>query len=663
MFNLSRYYSITSFIGIILIILALSFFFRYFAQKILMEHETRANIDITYSFSNSIWNQISDFVNRSMVFSSKEELLSQPEIELLDDITKLQMKGTNVVKVKIYNLNGLTVFSSEPKQIGSDKSQNRGFLQARSGVVASAITFRDEFYAFENKIANRDLIATYIPIRENHEGEVKAVFEVYSDVTSLVGGLESIQIKIISGVLFLLAILYIFLYLIVKRAHKILLSHDEERKVNEEKIWHQAYHDTLTELPNRNSFVERIEESLNRSKRHNKQGALLFLDLDRFKLVNDSLGHDAGDQLLRITASRILKSIREIDQAFRMSGDEFIVIIEDLEKVEYAADTAQRLLLAMSKPVHLDSHEIIVNMSIGISTFPRPDINSETLLKEADSAMYRAKRTGPNQFEFFSPEVTMIASERLVLENDLQHAFRKNQYILYYQTKVDPESNDVVGVEALLRWRHPEKGLIPPNQFIPLLEEIGLINKVGNWVILTACHQAQSWIKAGFQPIRMSVNISAMQFRNKGFVDYVSEALQKTKLEPKYLELELTESMFVENTDYAISVMHQLKDLGVKLSIDDFGSGYSSLNYLKQFPIDFLKIDQSFVKDLDKNDQDLAITTAISVLAQSLNLGITAEGVENENQVKILRELGCHELQGFLFCKPIPAIDLEKLLI
>ncbi len=663
MFRLSRYYSIASLIGIAVVIITLSLISRHLALNTLMEHQSRANIDLSHSFANSIWGEFSNFVNLSLKFSSVDELQKRPELARLQSVTKKQMKGTNVVKVKIYNLNGLTVFSTDPKQIGKDKSQNNGFLQARSGVVVSEITFRNEFYALEQVIVDRNLIASYIPIREKENSPVTAVFELYSDVTPLVEDMDTSQNYIITSVFTSLALLYLFLFLIVKRADHIMHHQEQERKKNEDNIWHQAYHDSLTGLPNRDNFLERMDEAIKRAKRKKKNGALMFLDLDRFKLINDSLGHDAGDQLLRITASRIQKTLRETDMAFRMSGDEFVVIMESLGKGDNGSQPSRRILDAMAAPVALDGHEVIVNISIGITTFPKLGATIDTLVKEADSAMYRAKQSGQNQCEFFSPDMSMVASERLTLESDLQNALKNDEFVLYFQPKVDTNTRELTSVEALLRWQHPTKGLLPPNDFISLLEDTGLIHPVGDWVLLTACQQVQDWIGTGIKPFRISVNISAKQFRNKNLIDSIHNVLETSGLDPKYLELELTESMFVEDTEYAINVMHDLKKQGVSLSIDDFGSGYSSLSYLKKFPVDFLKIDRSFIKDSEVNDKDEAIATAIASLAHSLKLGIVAEGVETEHQANVLKKKGCHELQGFLFSKPIPGHEMEEELL
>jgi diguanylate cyclase (GGDEF)-like protein len=481
-----------------------------------MEHQTQANTNLTHSFANSVWKQFDQFVARSASLSI-EELKLRSELEQLQRITKQQMIGTAVVKVKIYNLDGVTVFSTEPKQIGSDKSHNLGFLQAKSGTTISEITFRNEFYALEGIISDRNLIASYIPVfADDHS--VKAVFEIYSDVTSLIEHMEASQYKIILGVLLAMSVLYIFLYLIVKRADNILKGQELLRKESERKIRHQAYHDSLTGLPNRNFFSEQIEEAVKRAKRHNKDGALIFLDLDRFKLINDSLGHDAGDQLLRITAARLQKSLREADQVFRLSGDEFTIILEDLDQGIDASNAARRILELMAESVLLNDHEVIINISIGITTFPKSGISTDTLLKEADAAMYRAKELGHNRYEFYVHDMNTFCHERLVLETDLQHAMQNAEFVLYYQAKVDSISSKISSVEALIRWNHPKQGLMLPNKFIPLLEDTGLIHAVGDWILMTACQQGQSWIDDGIPATRISVNISAKQFRNPSLV-------------------------------------------------------------------------------------------------------------------------------------------------
>lgn len=658
MFRLSRYYSIASLISIGVITVMLSLFFRQQAMHTLLHHQTLSNTDLARSYANAIWHHFDDFVLASEAWSA-EELRQRPELERLDGLTRSQMEGMSVAKVKVYNLAGRTVFSTEARQIGEDMSATVGFRSAKAGDTASEIVFRDKFYAFEGVTLDRNLIATYIPLHNKKNGQVEAVFELYTDVTPLVEKMEATQIKIIAGVVLALMLLYLFLFLIVRRADGIIRRQEQERQENEDRIRHQAFHDSLTGLPNRDSFLERIGEAINRAKRHGNRGALLFLDLDRFKLINDSLGHDAGDQLLRVTASRILKGLRATDMVFRMSGDEFVVIVEDLD---HAALTAERILEIMATPVGLGGCEVIVNISIGITIFPNAELDVEGLVKEADTAMYRAKQAGHSHYEFYTPGLTAVAFERLALETDLQRALQNDEYLLHYQPKVDTRTKAMVGVEALLRWRHPKKGIVPPNDFIYLLEDMGLINAVGEWVLNHACRQARAWIDAGLQPLRMSVNISAKQFCNPSLVDTVRRALESSRLAPEYLELELTESMFIEDATRSIEMMKELKELGVSLSIDDFGSGYSSLTYLKEFPVDYLKIDRSFVRDLATNTKDAAIARAISALAHSLNMKLVAEGVEDIEQAHFLEQQGCHELQGFLFGRPVTAAELEHAL-
>ncbi len=661
MFRLSRYYSIASLIGMVVIVVGLSLFLRQLAMQMLLAQQTRSNVDLTRSYANAMGGRIDQLVAVSEGLSA-EALRQRPEMAVIQRATQAQMKGMNVVKVKVYNLDGMTVFSTEAKQIGEDKRANAGFQSARAGEVLSEIVFRNQFYAMEQVIVDRNLIATYIPIRDSDEGVVKAVFEVYTDVTPLVAKAQKTKTMIVGGVGLALLLLYLFLFLIVRRADRVLGEQDAERRLNEDRIRYQAFHDSLTELPNRNAFGERITDAIGRAQRHGKGGALLFLDLDRFKLINDSLGHDAGDQLLRVTASRIQKCLRETDLAFRLSGDEFTVILEDLDRIECAALAARRILEATASPVSLGDCEVIINLSIGITTFSGKEDDIEALVKEADTAMYRAKAIGHNQYVFYTQEMNTVASERLSMETDLQRALQRGEFLLHYQPKIDAASGALVSVEALLRWNHSTKGIVQPNDFIPLLEDTGMINEVGEWVLMEATRQAQAWIAAGLKPMRMSVNISGKQFRHPTLIGTVRRALEASGLESRYLELELTESMFIDNTERSIEAMHTLKLLGVSLSIDDFGSGYSSLAYLKQFPVDYLKIDRSFIHDLSTNSKDAAITTAISALAHSLNLKLVAEGVEDQAQVDFLGNLGCHELQGFLFSRPVPAQELEALL-
>jgi diguanylate cyclase (GGDEF)-like protein len=397
-----------------------------------------------------------------------------------------------------------------------------------------------------------------------------------------------------------------------------------------------------------------------RARRAGWNFAVLFLDLDRFKVVNDSLGHHAGDQLLRVAAARIQRCVRDSDMLFRMGGDEFTVLLENVRGPEQTAFVAQRILDAFGDPIEIQEHEIRVSVSIGMALFPRDDPSGDRLVKSADTAMYRAKELGRNRFEFFTAEMNRRVENQLVLEAALQRAVKAGEFLLHFQPRVSARHRSVVGVEALLRWQHPERGLVSPADFIPLLEETNLIIPVGAWVLETACRQAREWHDRGL-PLRMSVNISSRQFRSESLVETVASALRSSGLPPELLELELTESLLVENTESAIRIMSRFKKLGVMVSIDDFGTGYSSFGYLKQFPIDFLKVDRIFIRDLARNPKDAAIVEAIAALARSLGIGLIAEGVEEVHQAEYLRTCYCTEMQGWLFGRAVPAAELPRL--
>jgi len=661
MFHLIRYYSIGSFIGIVIVVIALSYLYKEISLESLKQQESRSNTSLTKAFSNSLWRDYAQFVNNAANLS-QSEIKNHPRFKKLDADVRQMMHNLNVAKVKIYSLNGNTVFSTEPKQIGADKSKSKGFLAAKRGEIASELSFRNQFYALEGVVSDRNLIASYVPIIQNNNNEVEAVLELYSDVTQLVENRDSSQTKLISGVLTILAVLYLFLFFIVKRADAIIKKQEHESREHADKIQYQAYHDALTGLPNRKMFAENLEDAVKRSNRSDKPLAVMFFDLDRFKVVNDSLGHDVGDQLLRVASKRIEASIRETDKAFRMGGDEFTVIAETLNSSGDAAIVAGRIIEAMSVPFKLDSHEVIVTTSIGIAIYPKDDNTIEQIVKNADAAMYKAKELGRNQFQFYTDDMNELSMERLAVENDLRKALGNNEFELFYQPKASSGGGTIVGMEALLRWRHPERGLMTPDKFLGYLEDTGMIIPVGDWVIKKACEDIRHWIDEGYAPMKVSVNISSAQFRSDFLVHNVASILEETGVEPNYLELELTESLLVENTALAIKILEQLKELGVYISIDDFGTGYSSLNYLKSFPIDFIKIDRSFIKDLDTSKKDAAITAAIANLAHSLNMEVVAEGVESQEQMDFLEQQGCQQIQGFLIGKPMPIEDLKQFL-
>ncbi|WP_144144445.1 EAL domain-containing protein [Paraburkholderia sp. BCC1884] len=430
----------------------------------------------------------------------------------------------------------------------------------------------------------------------------------------------------------------------------------------QEQLEYQANYDSLTRLPNRNLLRDRLQHALIVAQRQHKGVAVVFIDLDGFKNVNDSLGHSVGDRLLSVVAERLARCTRTSDTVARHGGDEFVIVMTDTVDEQSLIAWMERVRLSISEPVWLDGTELYVGCSMGASLFPQDGEDAETLMKKSDLAMYRAKDMGRNTFQFYQPEMNASAGVRLNLERRLRRALRDNEFLLHYQPQVDIETGQIVGTEALVRWRDPEFGLIAPSAFIPLAEESGLIGPLSEWVLREACRQNKAWQDEGLPPARVSVNLSARVFQQRDIAKLVMQVLAETGLEPQYLELELTESTIMRNAEEAVSMLNELHALGIGLAIDDFGTGYSSLSYLKRFPVDRLKIDRSFVSDIGVSGDDETITSAIIALAHSLKLQVIAEGVETSAQLDFLKERACDEMQGFYFAKPLTTEAISELL-
>ena len=432
-----------------------------------------------------------------------------------------------------------------------------------------------------------------------------------------------------------------------------------DRRVAEERIQYLAYYDALTGLPNRTLLHDRLSKALAGARRQRDRVAVLFLDLDRFKHINDSLGHAVGDRLLQDVAERLKKKAREQDTVARLAGDEFLIVLTDIKDVPDAAVAAERLMDAMTEQFVVQGHPLDVSCSLGISIFPEHGTDGETLIKNADAAMYCAKDYGRDNFRFFTEDMDAQARERLTLEKSLRVALANKELLLEYQPQVDLASGRVTGFEALLRWQHPELGPVPPDKFIRIAENSGLIISIGEWVLRTACAQARRWQDEGLPAVPVAVNVSAVQFRQDGFRELIRRVLRETGLSPQHLELELTESLLLSNAELTVSILQELKTIGVRLAIDDFGTGYSSFTYLKTFPVSKLKIDRTFVRDVAVNPDDAAITTAIITMAKHLNLKVIAEGVESEAQMSFLRARQCDGIQGYYFSKPIAGDEVS----
>ncbi len=435
-----------------------------------------------------------------------------------------------------------------------------------------------------------------------------------------------------------------------------------ERKRMEERLKYLAHHDGLTNLPNRMLFMDRLNQAVSRIPWRIRMVAVLFLDLDHFKRINDTLGHNVADLLLRAISERLVACVREGDTVARLGGDEFSLILSDVAREEDVPKVVTKIFNALSKPFTVAGHELYITASIGISLCPNDGKDPEMLLRNADAAMYRVKEQGRNNYQYYLPEMNAKAAERLAMENSLHKALEREEFLLHYQPMVDLRTGRIIGMEALVRWNSPDLGMVPPTKFISLAEETGLIFPLGEWVLWTACMQNKSWQTAGLAPVRVAVNLSARQFQQQNLLEMITRVLEKTGLSPNFLELELTESMLMQKQEAIFTTLSKLDAMGIQISIDDFGTGYSSLSYLKRFPVHKLKIDQSFVHDIITDPDGGAITAAIIVMAHSLKLKVIAEAVETEEQLQSLRLLQCDEIQGYLFSKALPPEEATKLL-
>jgi diguanylate cyclase (GGDEF)-like protein len=660
-FRLTRAYSIVSLLGILVVAFVMAYFYGYVARTALKTVQNEANADLTQVFAQSVWDQYDDFVDSAPSLSAAE-LAAHPKSAELDRDIRLKMEGLRVVKVKIYDRTGVTVYSTETKQIGESRADNPGFQGGLRGEVVSEIVFRDKFNAFDSVIENRDLLSSYIPLRYGPGKEVVAVFELYSDITTLLGEIRKTEYKIMALVAGLMLALYFFLLIYVRRADGIIRQlEEEERALQQERIRYLAQHDQLTGLPNRILLVNLLNQALQRSRLTQSSLGVLYLDIDRFKLINDNLGHEAGNQVLLELVSRAAGIAGERAILGRIGGDELVLVQENLS-AQGADVLAARLIARLSEPFHLGGSEVPVTVSIGITLFPDDNHDAEHLLKDAEAAMKRAKELGRNRYAFYTEELNARAVERFELEHGLHKALANREFELYYQPRVAAGSGRVLGAEALLRWRREDGSIVSPALFVPILEEMGLIVPVGTWVLQTACGQCRAWRDGGHPDLRVSVNLSVKQFHDAGLATDIRNALLETGLPADALELELTESVLAEDAENTASLLSELKAIGLHLAIDDFGTGYSSLSYLMHFPIDCLKVDQSFVRDAIHNSDHASLTRTIVAMARSLHMKTVAEGVETEAHRDFIQGLACDELQGYYFSRPLPAAQFQDYL-
>ena len=433
-----------------------------------------------------------------------------------------------------------------------------------------------------------------------------------------------------------------------------------EHKAVEKQLHYVSYYDTLTNLPNRVLLYKQLQDSILQSKKECQSMALLYLNVDRFQRINDTLGYKAGDQFLRCLSFQLKKNARIGDIVYRVGEDKFIIVLSEIKTKEEIIKVSNKMIQILEHPWSFLQHKFYMTISMGISVYPKDGRDEDTLIKHAEIAAYHAKEQGRSRYMFYNSSLSARAFEELSLENNLRAALAKQEFMLYYQPQVDLRTGKIIGVEALLRWKHPKLGMVAPSKFIPFAEQSGLIIPIGEWVLRTACMENKTWNRKGFPKVRMAVNLSAIQFQQGNMMEVVSEILQKTEIEPSYLELEITESILMKDPEGALKLLHQLKDIGIRISLDDFGTGYSSLNYLKKFPIDKIKIDQSFIRDVAKEEEDRVIVKTIIGLSKNMGLRVIAEGVETKEQLRFLKTQECDAVQGYLISKPLSSEEIEE---
>ena len=678
MFNLTRYFSTLSFALMAVAAAALTYHYRHTAYEQLLHHEQNRAEELTQVLENSLWPYFQPLIDAHDA-TSDDVLRERAANTRLREALGGMMRGTTVLKIKLYTRDGRTAFSTDPLQIGESKADSGGFRTALGGTPISVLTHRNQFDAFEGTLQDRDVISTYVPIHSVMEGQahIVGVFEVYQDVTRFVQAADRHLLWVSLGVVGVLAALYLVQLMLVRRAQTFLRAQAgalqqanqeldrrvqertrdleneiAERRHAEQRLDYLAHHDPLTDLPNRLLFKERLSHSLQQLGANGGQLAVLFIDLDHFKDVNDTLGHSVGDTLLAAVTRRLESCIRPGDTLARLGGDEFICILECIAGPATALEVADQLLELFRQPFSVGDNQLYLSASIGISQAPLDGMDVDVLVRKADAAMYQAKAHGRNRSHFYTSEMTASAQERIQLESLLRDAILTQELSVHFQPKIDVQTGQLLGAEALLRWHSAELGEVPPARFIPLAEETGFIIELGFWVLCESCRQVAAWDAAGLHVPVVSINLSVKQLERGNFPELLRNVMRETGIAPHRLELEITESVVMDVED-AFAMLDDLRALGVQLALDDFGTAYSSLSYLRRLPVQTLKIDCAFIAGIGKNRSDEAIVQAMVAISHSLDLSAVAEGVETVEQFEFLRRLGCEQVQGFLFGTPV----------
>ena len=652
MFRLLRYFSIASLVSMVVAAIVLGILHQLLEKSHLLRYGESRNIVLTQAFSNNVWPKFSSFANAVKRLDA-DTLRRQPELIKLGRSVQSAVRNTATNRVQIYQLDGRILFSTDAAQIGTGNGSNAGFLSAKQGLPLSTITR----YASDGEFPDRDVLASYIPLRSNANGLIEGVMAIYSDITDLQASDEKEENLVALSVVAVLAAIYGFLFFIARHADRVIRDQYEQQRRIEQNLRHVTTHDALTNLPNRLLLLDRIKQSLSSAERHNNLLAVAFIGLDNFQNINNSLGHEIGDQVLQNVAQRLARCVRESDTIARISGDEFVVSFPNIHSSVDLFQIAKKMLNSIAAPIEMSGRELHLTASIGIALYPEHGKDAEALIGKADMAMQSAKRLGRNRHQMFIEHMSEEVQQQVQLEDEMWRALENNEFVLHYQPVIDLKSGAIIGAEALLRWPNAHGAWLSPTEFIPLTEQCGLVVPLSEWILSEACAQLQAWREGGhgLELLTMSVNLSPRHFATTRLATMIAGVIEQAEIDPRLLHLEITDGFFKDTNESVLSNFEGLKRIGIKFSLDDFGTGYSSLGDLRSFPIDLLKIDRTFIHGLPDNADHAAIVATIISLAYSLGLTVVAKGVETDAQVSFLQQSGCQHAQGFLFSRPLPA--------
>jgi diguanylate cyclase (GGDEF)-like protein len=664
MFRLLRYFSIASLVSVVLAAVVLGILHQLLEHNHLLRYGESRNIALTQTFANSIWPQFRSFANTARHLDANT-LHRQPDIVKLGRSVRNAVRNTPTLRVQIYQLDGRILFSTDTAQIGTSNGSDAGFLSARMGLPQSTITRYDKFNGLDGEFVNRDVLSSYIPLRPGAEGPIQGVMAIYTDITDLEASDNKEGARVAMSVIGVLTALYAILFFIVRHADSVIRNQYEQQRRIEQNLRHVTTHDALTNLPNRLLLLDRIKQSLTSAERHSNLLAVAFVDLDYFQNINNSMGHEIGNQVLQTVAHRLEHCVRESDTIARLGGDEFVVSLPDIKSNVDLFQIATKMLNAIAAPIETGERELHLTASIGIALYPEHGKDAETLIGKADMAMHSAKRLGRNRHQMFVEHMSEEIQQQVQLEDEMWRALENNEFVLHYQPVIDLKSGTIIGAEALLRWPNAHGPWLSPAEFIPMSEKCGLIAPLSEWVFSEACAQLQAWQESGngLAHLSMAVNLSLRHFATPGLETMISGVIEQAEIDPRLLHLEITDGFLKDPNESVLANFEGLKRVGIKFTLDDFGTGYSSLGYLRSFPIDLLKIDRTFIRGLPDNADNAAIVTTIIALANSLDLTVIAKGVETGAQLSFLQQLGCQHAQGFLFSGPLPADEFLSLVL